>query len=125
MRRQLYLRVGYLGQRRWSMVGRGRCNQGAWLRQCFYGMSLGQLGGFGFRAGFRGYGLEKIGLVRLVNPNWLLYTVFLCSSACCEPVTDRQGSVIFNRTGMGFFLGYTQFRQQVDNRAGFDFQLPG
>jgi hypothetical protein len=35
------------------------------------------------------------------------------------------GFVLFERTGVRFLLGDTDFSQHIENRFAFDFQLPG
>lgn len=108
------------------MVGGGSCNQWRRLDRRFHRRRICRLDGF-FRLGadLGGWRIEQISLMRPVNTNSLAQIGLLGFSACSNAIPDRQGSVIFNRTGMGLFISDTQFRQKVDNRAGFDFQLPG
>jgi hypothetical protein len=35
------------------------------------------------------------------------------------------GLVVFQRTGMGLFLGHSDFREDIENSLAFDFQFPG
>lgn len=49
----------------------------------------------------------------------------LAFGAATKMGTDLLRLVLFQRTGVGFLLGDTYFRKNVENRLAFYFQLPG
>ena len=50
---------------------------------------------------------------------------FFHRSVALHVAAHQQSLVVFKRTGVSLLLGDAQFRKQVDDEVGLDFQLPG
>jgi hypothetical protein len=76
--------------------------------------SVGPL--FGQRRG--GRGLRELGIVRLFSPRGAR-----AAPLAFEDALDLDGDVFVDGAGVGLLLGHPEFREQIDDRSGLDFEF--
>jgi len=105
---------GSFGDESFHVLG-GRCGRDGRVRRRFFGRPRGSGGGF---------------LMLLDGQSCRGFMVPLmieCLRTCTihsEMLPDEIGDVVVQRAGMGFLLGHSQLREQVENPLRLDLKLP-